>query len=38
MFAEGARRLLDEARALGWRHQWWERLDWNLEASGLRSE
>lgn len=33
--SEEARRLLAEARELGWRHQWWERLDWNLE--GLRS-
>lgn len=31
--AEDARRLMDEARALGWRHQWWERLDWNLTPS-----
>ncbi len=30
--AAEARRLLDEARALGWRHQWWERLDWNMSA------
>ncbi|MDX1555261.1 MAG: tetratricopeptide repeat protein [Xanthomonadales bacterium] len=27
-----ARRLLDEARSLGWRHRWWERLDWNISA------
>jgi len=26
------RRLLEEARALGWHHQWWERLDWNVES------
>jgi len=32
--SEEARRLLAEARELGWRHEWWERLDWNLAALG----
>ncbi|HKX57232.1 MAG TPA: tetratricopeptide repeat protein [Xanthomonadales bacterium] len=27
-----ARRLLAEARAVGWNHAWWERLDWNLRS------
>lgn len=27
---EQSRRQLDEARALGWSHHWWERLDWNM--------
>jgi len=26
-----ARELLAQARAIGWNHQWWERLDWNAE-------
>lgn len=26
-----ARALLAEARASGWNHEWWERLDWNLD-------
>ena len=30
--AEPARALLAEARAMGWNHAWWERLDWNAEA------
>jgi TolB-like protein/Tfp pilus assembly protein PilF len=25
-----ARRLLSEARSVGWNHDWWEPLDWNL--------
>lgn len=29
--AEPARALLAEARAMGWNHGWWERLDWNAE-------
>ena len=28
-----ARTLLAEARAIGWNHEWWERLDWNLGSS-----
>jgi TolB-like protein/Tfp pilus assembly protein PilF len=28
---EQARGLLSEARSLGWNHEWWERLDWNLQ-------
>jgi adenylate cyclase len=28
---EPAATLLDEARAMGWNHDWWERLDWNAE-------
>jgi len=28
-----ARALLAEARAIGWNHEWWERLDWNLGSS-----
>ena len=27
-----ANRLLDEARATGWSHEWWERLDWNARS------
>jgi adenylate cyclase len=27
-----ANRLLDEARASGWSHEWWERLDWNARS------
>jgi hypothetical protein len=30
--AEPARALLAEARAMGWNHGWWERLDWNAES------
>jgi TolB-like protein/Tfp pilus assembly protein PilF len=26
-----ARNLLSEARAVGWNHEWWEHLDWNLD-------
>lgn len=28
---DDARKLLAEARALGWNHAWWERLDWNVQ-------
>lgn len=31
---DDARRLLNEARELGWRHRWWERLDWNIASLG----
>jgi hypothetical protein len=27
-----ASNLLAEARAAGWSHEWWERLDWNAQA------
>jgi tetratricopeptide (TPR) repeat protein len=27
-----ARELLAEARAIGWNHEWWERLDWNVRS------
>jgi tetratricopeptide (TPR) repeat protein len=27
-----ARDLLAEARAIGWNHEWWERLDWNVRS------
>jgi TolB-like protein/Tfp pilus assembly protein PilF len=27
-----ARELLVQARAIGWNHQWWERLDWNAQS------
>lgn len=30
--------LLAEARALGWRHEWWERMDWNLFSYDLVQE
>jgi TolB-like protein len=28
---EQARSLLAEARRIGWNHDWWERLDWNIQ-------
>jgi len=34
---ERAQELLKEARALGWSHQWWERLDWNAETLRITS-
>jgi len=31
--ADEARDLLSEARAIGWNHEWWERLDWNAPSA-----
>ena len=29
------RELLAEARAIGWNHEWWERLDWNAPSPAI---
>jgi TolB-like protein/Flp pilus assembly protein TadD len=33
--AAQARELLSDARAIGWNHEWWERLDWNAPSPAI---